>query len=98
MRTIVKNLIVATIGATLFTACASESRVVVKDKPTAAVVVRPAPPYAGAVWIGEEWRWKRGRYVYVVPHYVHPRKAHVWVPGHWRNSPRGFVWVKGHWR
>lgn len=73
----------------LLAACASESRIAIKEKPATVVVVKPAPPYAGAVWVGEEWRWKRGRYVYVAPHYVRPHKTHVWVPGHWRNSPRG---------
>jgi hypothetical protein len=98
MKAIIKNLLIDTAIILLVISCVSESRVV-REKPVVTnVVVRPVPPYAGAVWVGPEWRWKHGRYIYVAPHYAHPRKAHVWVPGHWRNSPRGFVWVKGHWR
>ena len=79
--------------------CASPSHVVVKEKPAPpVVVVRSAPPYHNAVWVGDSWQWRHGRYVYVRPHYVKPRRGMVWVDGHWKNTPRGFVWVKGHWR
>ncbi|HMG94204.1 MAG TPA: YXWGXW repeat-containing protein [Chryseolinea sp.] len=93
-----KNLIIITV-LTLITSCASPSRVVVRETPAPpVVVVRPAPPYQNAVWIGDSWRWRHGRYVYVKPHYIKPRRGMVWVDGHWKNTPRRFVWVKGHWR
>jgi hypothetical protein len=99
MKTIIKNLMIGTINILLVASCVSEYRAVREKPQPATVVVKPVPqPYPGAVLVGPEWRWKHGRYVYVAPHYVHPRKARVWVPGHWRNSPRGFVWIKGHWR
>jgi hypothetical protein len=43
----------ALIVLTLIMSCASPSRVVVKEKPAPpVVVVRPAPPYQDAVWVG----------------------------------------------
>jgi hypothetical protein len=94
-----KNFIIIPIVLTLLMSCAAPSRVVVKEKPAPPVVlVRPASPYPNAVWVGDSWRWHRGRYVYVKGHYVKPRRGMVWVDGHWKNTPRGFVWVKGHWR
>lgn len=83
-------------GAFALGSCAS--RTVVVEKPVAPVVVAPASPYNGAVLVGEEWRWRRGRYVYVAPHYVRPARARAWTNGHWRSTPRGFVWVRGGWR
>ncbi len=74
------------------------SRAVVVERPAAPVVVAPVAPSAGAVLVGEEWRWRRGRYVYVAPHYVRAHRARVWAPGHWRAAPRGYVWVRGAWR
>lgn len=50
MIAIIKNLILATMSTVLLAACASESRVAAKEKPATVVVVRPAPPYAGAIW------------------------------------------------
>ncbi|HEY5745927.1 MAG TPA: hypothetical protein VIU12_07610, partial [Chryseolinea sp.] len=44
-----------------------------------------------AVWVGDSWRWRHGRYVHIKPHYVKPRRAMVWVDGHWKNTSRGFV-------
>jgi len=94
MKLISVFLLCAT-GASLLSGCAS--RAVVKQQPATPVVVVPAAPYHGAVLVGDEWRWRRGRYVYVAPHYVKANRARVWVPGHWRNAPRGYVWVKGRW-
>jgi len=93
-----KSVFIICIAVILFTSCATESRVVVTERPVAPVVVRPAPPYPGAVWVTEEYRWRSGRYVYVAPHYVHPRRSAVWVPGHWQSSRGGYVWRGGRWR
>ena len=94
-----KNFMLSLIVLTLLISCASSSRVEVKEKPVPpVVVVRPSPPYRHAVWVGDSWRWRHGRYVHVRPHYVKPRRGMVWVDGHWENTPHGFVWVKGHWR
>lgn len=94
----VYNILFAVIITSLFTACASQSRLYVSERPVAPVMVRPAPPYAGAVWIPEEYMWSGGSYVYVAPHYVHPRGGRNWAPGYWNTHRGRQVWVKGHWR
>ncbi|WP_153799665.1 YXWGXW repeat-containing protein [Foetidibacter luteolus] len=85
------------LGITL-SSCATQSRVVVRERPVARVVVAPPPPYPGAVWVGEEYIWRGGRYRYVAPHYVRPRRAQVWVPGRWSPARGGYVWIGGRWR
>jgi hypothetical protein len=62
--------------------------------------VRPArAPHTGAIWIGPEWRWQRGRYVAVPGYWARPHRHHaVWVPGHWAHSRRGYRWMPGYWR
>ena len=60
--------------------------------------VSPAP-FAGAVWVGPEWRWQGGRYVYVPGSWVKPRRpGAVWAPGRWKYNRRGYVWMPGRWR
>ena len=72
--------------------------VVVKQPPPAKTEVRPAKPYANAVWIDGHWKWSGGRYVWVPGHWAKPKPGRTWVAGHWKKTPRGYVWVKGHWR
>jgi hypothetical protein len=101
MKKSISILVLSGLIAVLATSCASESRVVVRERPMPpqAVYVRPGPPpYAGAVWVGEEWAWRRGRYEYVAPHYVHPHRSQVWVSGHWHESRNGYEWKGGYWR
>jgi hypothetical protein len=60
------------------------------------VKVRPAIPFATAVWIDGHYAYRRGRYVWVPGGYVrapHPR-AH-WVPGRWKKHRRGWKWNEG---
>ena len=78
--------------------CGAPSAKIVKKKPDPPLTVaRPPAPYAGAVWIGDAWRYKRGKYVYVKPHYVKPRRGKTWVDGNWQKRGDGYVWVKGRW-
>lgn len=59
---------------------------------------RPAP-FHGAIWIGPEWRWQRGRYVAVPGYWARQHRHHaVWVPGYWMNSRHGYRWIPGYWR
>jgi WXXGXW repeat (2 copies) len=70
----------------------------VAEVPVGSVDVRPASPYAGAVWIDGEWAWGGGRHNYVGGHWDHPRSGRTWQGGEWRQSPRGHYWVHGTWR
>ena len=65
-------------------------------QPTAAVVERTEPPFTGAVWIDNEYRWDNSTYVVVPAHWE--RAQGVWVPGHWKKTSRGYTWVAGHWK
>lgn len=68
--------------------------------PSGVAITAPGPaPFAGAIWIGPEWRWEGGRYVHVPGYWARPRHHRAaWVPGHWKYSRRGYVWVPGRWR
>lgn len=97
MQAIIKNLLMMSACAIIFNAC-SPSRVVVRERPSAPYIVKPAPPYANAVWMDGEWISRGRRYEYSNPHYVTPRRGRAWVPGHWITTRRGNIWVKGRWR
>jgi hypothetical protein len=60
----------------------------------------PGPaPFAGAVWIGPEWRWSRGQYVCAPGYWSRPiRNRARYAPGYWRHSRHGYTWVPGRWR
>jgi hypothetical protein len=94
---IIRNLLIAAASIVVFSSC-RPSRVYVRERPTAPYYARPTPPYANAVWIDGEWAWRNGRYEYLNPHYVTPRRGRAWNPGHWESRRRGQVWVGGKWR
>jgi len=72
---------------------------VVQEAPPAPIVeVRPAAPFAGAVWIPGYWRWSGHHHVWVGGHYSAPRAGWTWEPNHWEHTPRGWVHRPGHWR
>lgn len=77
--------------------CASRTVYVKSPPPAARQEVRPARPFAGAVWIGGHWEWRGNQYVWKSGHWVKRVKGKKWVAGHWRKTPRGFVWVEGRW-
>lgn len=97
MKTISKLWIMLAMAGSLFmTSCAGSYYVT--DQPAEPVYVRPASPYAGAIWIDGDWVWRGGRYVYTQGHWARPRPGHVWVRGGWYHGPRGYAWHRGHWR
>jgi len=84
----------------LFTESTAQHIRVRLDFPAGAIV-RPVggSPFRGAIWIGPEWRWQRGRYVYVPGYWAKPnRRGSIWVPGYWNTTRRGHIWVPGRWR
>jgi len=89
----ISNFVIAAFFIFIITGCAEKT---VSTKPDVVVVERPSPPHAGAVWVDNEYAWRRGSYVIVPGHWV--RRAGVWVPGHWVPARRGYRWVPGHWR
>jgi len=77
--------------------CAARAVYVKNPPPAARHEVRPARPFANAMWIGGHWEWRGNKYVWKSGHWVKPVKGKRWVSGHWKNTPRGYVWVKGRW-
>lgn len=67
----------------------------VADIPMAPIEVRPAPPYANAIWIDGGWGWRGGHHNWVGGYWDRPRGGE-WQAGEWRHSPRGHYWVHGH--
>lgn len=80
------------------TGCASRVVYVRQAPPVRKVEVRPARPFANAVWIDGHWRWNDRAYLWVPGHWVKVKKGKSWVAGHWVRTRRGFRWVPGHWR
>ena len=80
-------------GGLFATGCAVE---VTSSVPAEPVEVRPAPPFAGAIWIGADYRWERGHYTVVSGRWERPRGE--WISGRWQQRRGGYRWVRGHWR
>ena len=86
-------------GTSAVTAPSAGVSVTVQQAPPAAIAeVRPAPPYAGAVWIPGFWFWNGTQYVWVAGSWAAPRPGFAWVKAHWKATPYGWRWVPGHWR
>jgi len=83
-------------GTLLFSACGGGGYYVSArmDEP---VYERPVAPYGDAVWIGGEWNWNGGRYVYSQGHWEHARAGRTYVAGTWEQGNRGYRWRRGHW-
>jgi hypothetical protein len=96
MKTLSKfGILLALAGSLFMSSCAGYY---VAAYPSEPYYVRPAAPYAGAVWIGGEWYWSGGRYVYRNGYWAAGRPGHVYVAGSWYRGPRGYAWHRGHWR
>lgn len=71
----------------------------VATKPDEVIIEKSAPPGAGYVYRGPEWRWEKTKKTYVVvPGEWVSRPNGVWVRGHWKETKRGVTWVPGHWQ
>jgi len=97
MKTLSKLGMIAALGGSLFlSSCAGEYYV--SDQPVDVVYERPAPPYAGAVWIEGDWVYSGGRYVHSRGHWARARSGRRYVAGTWAHGPRGYAWHRGHWQ
>jgi hypothetical protein len=97
MKTLLKSGLMLAFALALFlSSCAGEYYV--SNQPAEPVYMRPAAPYAGAVWIDGDWVWNGGSYVYRRGYWARPRAGHVWNRGGWHRTPRGYAWRRGHWR
>ena len=61
--------------------------------------IRPARPYAEAVWIDGYWQSRHDNWIWIGGHWARrPRGAREWIPGHWVETRRGWTWKPGQWR
>ncbi len=97
MKTLSKLGLVAALAGSLFLSSCAGSYYV-SDQPVEPVYEQGVAPYPGAVWIGGEWGWVGGRYVYTRGYWSRPRPGHVYMRGSWYHSGRGYAWRRGHWR
>jgi hypothetical protein len=84
----------------LFVVSGAEAQVIVKLRPVAPVVVKPACPSPHHVWVGGSWKWNRKtrNYIWMDGYWVQPRKhSSRLVNGHCRTMRRGWKYIPGHW-
>ena len=94
-----KKLILITALSLLGTLTSVQAQVV-RVRPAAPLVVRPACPARDHVWVKDSWKWdkRKNTYVYTSGYWAKPhRKGSLWVDGHWRKSRAGWRYVSGHW-
>ena len=72
--------------------------VVYEAPPAPRVVVRPAEPYAGAIWVAGHWQWTGAQWAWVEGYWEQPRVGYVYVQPRWARQGRGWVYVGGGWR
>ena len=73
---------------------------VVRVRPVAPLVVRPACLVRGHVWVNDSWKWnhRTNTYAFVNGYWSKPhRRGSNWLDGHWRQSRTGWKYVPGHW-
>jgi hypothetical protein len=98
LRHPIKGVLVVTLTLSIMVSLQNCKSHYVAQVPIETVQIRPAMPYANAVWIDKEWAWKEGRYSEVPGYYREPRLYRTHYVGQWENTPRGHRYVKGRWR
>jgi hypothetical protein len=59
--------------------------------------VRPAMPFAGAIWMPGFWRWHGHHHIWVGGHWSAPREGYRWREGHWVEREHRYRWEGGRW-
>ena len=79
-----------------------KSQVIIKIKPArpAVIIVKPAKPRPGRIWLEGHWKWNKRhhKYVWVTGRWMKAKRGHRWLKGHWIIAPGGHRWVPGHWK
>ena len=75
-----------------------EGTLVYEDPPPPRVVVRPAVPTAGYVWVDGYWTWNRGSWAWRNGYWTAPRVGYVHVQPRWAREGRGWRQQEGGWR
>lgn len=84
-------------GRAGFGATVSPGVVVYQDPPPPRMVVQPAAPYGGAVWVEGNWQWNGAQWVWADGYWQQPRVGYVYVQPRWERRGNGWVHVEGRW-
>jgi hypothetical protein len=66
--------------------------------PEAIVEVRPAMPFAQAVWIPGYWHWHGRSHQWVGGHWSAPRVGYRWETARWERDGGRYRYYPGGWR
>lgn len=93
-----KNIVFAVLVLLLlFSAAGCSSGHYVSAQVGVGAYPRPVRPYANSVWVGDNYYWRGGRYMYRPGYWAQPRVGFSYLPGGWVNTPRGYYWRRGGW-
>ena len=69
-------------------------------RPAPVVVVRPAAPQAGYIWVDGDYVWDgvAAQYAWHPGYWMAPRPGFRWIVGRWHRSHGRWFWVSGYWR
>lgn len=105
LRLLTPSLAALAFAASLGTAAAQNSTVIIAPSAPPAPRVETIPPAPGTstqalTWQAGRWMWNGTAWAWEAGHYVQsPQPTAVWEPGHWQpQSNGGYIWVDGHWR
>src|SRR6478736_138827 len=98
MNTLLKSaitLIILSIIIMLLSGC----RVVVEKPSNPEILLIPASPGPGHIYINDSWKWNSRASAYKVSpgYWTKSKKNAVWIDGHWRKTRAGWRYSKGHW-
>ena len=65
--------------------------------PEPIVEVRPALPFAGAIWLPGFWTWHGHHHVWVGGHYSAPRAGYRWEGARWEREGGRYRYLPGRW-
>jgi len=100
-RAILLSVLAAAALSITVSACggvAYQGTLVYEDPPPPRVVVRPAVPSAGYVWVDGYWTWNRGSWSWRNGYWTAPRTGYVHVQPRWTREGRGWRQQEGGWR
>lgn len=64
-------------------------------EPQAIEADRPAPPYAGAIWVAAHWVYGPSGFSWLAGRYVASRAGHVFVPPRWASFEEHYFYFSG---
>lgn len=74
------------------------SEIVVTNRPSPPVYVRPIAPSPAYVWVEGDWVVRGNKYYWREGYWARARGSRAWVAGSWQSRNNGWYWRRGHWR